>query len=96
MRPSLATDRLEGRQCADVVAFNKHNPEERLHNARAVRLNCTYKPTTGHMLYSDDCTPMFKIIADTLNENFLGDSMCSEEMNFVRYEYMVLEIAATI
>ena len=76
---------LEGRQCADVIAFNRDNLEERLHNARAVRLNSTYKPTVGHTLYSDDCNPMFKIVADTLNENFLGDSMCSEEMNFARY-----------
>jgi uncharacterized protein YcgI (DUF1989 family) len=76
---------LEGRQCADVIAFNLDNLEERLHNARAMRLNSTYKPTVGHLLYSDDCNPMFKITADTLNENFLGDSMCSEEMNFARY-----------
>jgi uncharacterized protein YcgI (DUF1989 family) len=76
---------LMGKQCADVIAFNRDKLEERLHNARAVRLNKTYKPTVGHLLYSDDCNPMFEITADTLNENFLGDSMCSEEMNFVRY-----------
>jgi uncharacterized protein YcgI (DUF1989 family) len=76
---------LEGQQCADLIAFNLNNLEEHLHNARAVRLNGTYKPTTGHVLYSDDCNPMFKIIADTLGENFAGDSMCSEEMNFLRY-----------
>ena len=76
---------LEGQQCADLIAFNLRNLEERIHNARAVRLNGSYKPTTGHMLYSDDCNPMFKIIADTLGENYAGDSMCSEEMNFIRY-----------
>ena len=26
---------LHGRQCADVIAFNRDNLEERLHNARA-------------------------------------------------------------
>lgn len=76
---------LEGKQCADVISFNLDNLEERLHNARGTRLNSTYKPTVGHMAYSDDCNPMFKIVADTLGENFFGDSMCSDEMNFVRY-----------
>ena len=76
---------LEGQQVADVICFNRDDPTEKLHNARGVRLNGTYKPTVGHVLYSDECNPMFTIVTDTLGENFFGDSMCSDEMNFVRY-----------
>lgn len=76
---------LEGKQVTDVAAFNLHEVEERLNAENTMLINRSIRPTTGHVLYSDDCNPMFTIIADTVGRNYLAGAVCSEEANFVRY-----------
>lgn len=75
----------EGKQVADLVAFKLTDFKERINGESTMLLNETYNPRQGHVLYSDDCNPMFTIIDDKVGRNYPGALMCSEEMNFLRY-----------
>lgn len=77
---------VEGRQVADIVAFNLHDHAEKLNNENTMLVNHTYNPTTGAVLLSDDCRPMFTIIRDDVGRNYPGGAMCSEELNRLRYD----------
>ena len=76
---------VEGQQVADIVAFNLHDLGERLNGDSTMLLNGTYNPREGHVIYTDDCRPMFTIIDDKVGRNYPGALMCSEEMNRIRY-----------
>jgi uncharacterized protein YcgI (DUF1989 family) len=76
---------LEGKQVADTIAFNLHNLAEKMNNENTMLVNHTYNPTEGHVVYSDDCNPMFTILRDTVGRNYPGGAMCSEELNRTRY-----------
>jgi uncharacterized protein YcgI (DUF1989 family) len=76
---------LEGKQVADTICFNLHDLAEKMNNENTMLVNHTYNPTEGHVVYSDDCNPMFTIIRDTVGRNYPGGAMCSEELNRVRY-----------
>lgn len=76
---------VEGRQVADLVAFNQTDYQERLNGESTMLLNGTYNPREGHVVYSDDCNPMFTIIDDKVGRNYPGALMCSQEMNLIRY-----------
>lgn len=76
---------LDGKQVTDVAAFNLGELGEKLNAENTMLLNGSIRPTTGNVLYSDDCQPMFTIIADTVGRNYLAGAVCSEEANFVRY-----------
>lgn len=76
---------LDGKQVTDVAAFNLGELGEKLNAENTMLLNGSIRPTTGNVLYSDDCNPMFTIIADSVGRNYLAGAVCSEEANFVRY-----------
>jgi len=76
---------LEGKQVTDVGAFNLSDLGEKLNAENTMLINGTIRPTTGHVLCSDDCAPMFTVIADSVGRNYLAGAVCSEEANFVRY-----------
>jgi len=76
---------LEGKQVTDVAAFNLMDFGEKLNAEITMLLNGSIRPTMGNVLYSDDCTPMFTIIADSVGRNYLAGAVCSEEANFARY-----------
>jgi uncharacterized protein YcgI (DUF1989 family) len=76
---------LEGKQVTDVAAFNLMDFGEKLNAEITMLLNGSIRPTMGSVLYSDDCTCMFTIIADSVGRNYLAGAVCSEEANFVRY-----------
>ncbi|MBO9520659.1 MAG: urea carboxylase-associated family protein [Nocardioidaceae bacterium] len=76
---------VEGQQVADLVAFNQTDHTERLNGETTMLLNGTYNPREGHVVYSDDCNPMFTIIDDKVGRNYPGALMCSQEMNLIRY-----------
>jgi len=76
---------LDGKQVTDVAAFNFKELGEKLNAENTMLLNGSIRPTTGNVLYSDDCNPMFTIIADSVGRNYLAGAVCSEEANFVRY-----------
>ncbi|MGY1740085.1 MULTISPECIES: DUF1989 domain-containing protein [unclassified Blastococcus] len=75
----------EGQQVADLVAFNLHDHQERLNGESTMLLNGTYNPRQGHVVYTDDCNPMFTIIDDRVGRNYPGALMCTQEMNLIRY-----------
>jgi uncharacterized protein YcgI (DUF1989 family) len=77
---------IEGQQVADTICFNINNLDEKLNNENTMLLNYTYNPTEGHVVYSDDCNPMFTILRDTVGRNYPGGAMCSEELNRLRYD----------
>lgn len=77
---------VEGQQVADIVAFNLHDHAERMNNENTMLANHTYNPTTGAVVYSDDCRPMFTVLRDDVGRNYPGGAMCSEELNRLRYE----------
>jgi uncharacterized protein len=76
---------MEGKQVVDVAGFNILELEERLNAEITMLLNGSIRPTTGHVLYSDDCNPMFTIVADSVGRNYLAGAVCSEEANFARW-----------
>lgn len=76
---------VEGQQVADLVAFNERDLWERINGESTMLLNGTYNPREGHVLYSDDCNPMFTITDDRVGRNYPGALMCTEEMNRIRY-----------
>lgn len=76
---------VEGQQVADLVAFNLHDRGERVNGESTMLLNGTCNPREGHVVYTDDCNPMFTITEDPVGRNYPGALMCSEEMNRHRY-----------
>jgi urea carboxylase-associated protein 1 len=76
---------LEGQQVGDLIAFNRHNLDERFWISNTVRLNKTVFATTGHVLYSELSNPMFTIIADTCGRHDLLAGSCNAEIDKVRY-----------
>lgn len=76
---------LEGQQVADLVCFNLHDLTERLNNGNSMLLNQAWLFKPGHVLYSDDCSKMLTLLADTAGMNFTYGPKCSEELNYLRY-----------
>lgn len=81
----LRVSDVEGKQVADIVCFRLEDLDERLNNENTMLVNNTYNPTAGHVVYSDDCNPMFTILSDTVGRNYPGGAMCSEQLNRLRY-----------
>jgi len=76
---------LEGKQAADLVAFNATDKGEKLSCVYSNLLNGTWKLTKGHTLYSNRARPMFSIIEDKVGLHYSGGGFCSEEINFLRF-----------
>jgi uncharacterized protein YcgI (DUF1989 family) len=76
---------LEGKQVADLVAFNATDKGEKLSCVYSNLLNGTWKLTKGHTLYSNRARPMFSIIEDKVGLHYSGGGFCSEEINFLRF-----------
>ena len=76
---------LEGKQVADLVAFNATDKGEKLSCVYSNLLNGTWKLTKGHSLYSNQARPMFSIIEDKVGLHYSGGGFCSEEINFLRF-----------
>lgn len=76
---------VEGQQVADMVAFKLGDFSERINGESTMLINETYNPHEGHVIYSDDCNPMFTIIDDKVGRNYPGALMCSQELNLARY-----------
>ena len=77
---------LEGVQVLDYASFSLADPfEEKLSVVWSNFLNKTWKPTSGHVLYTNKCNPMYTILEDTVGVHFMGGGYCCEEANFRRY-----------
>ncbi len=76
---------IAGKQVPDIVCFNANDHTDRLNQANSQLLNKRRDLTRGNVLYSVGCNPMLTI-SDYSNEvSFAHGSMCSEELNRLRY-----------
>jgi uncharacterized protein YcgI (DUF1989 family) len=76
---------VEGKQVADVVCFNLHDPTEKLSNNNSRLIQHRWRLTTGHVLYSDECNEMLTIVDDTVGMNHASAGCCNEPVNYRRY-----------
>jgi len=77
---------FEGKQVADLVAFNATDKGEKLSCVYSNILNGTWKLAKGPILYSNRARPMFSIIEDKVGLHYSGGGFFSEEINFLRFK----------
>ena len=78
---------LEGKQCPDIVFFNRYNLEDHLSNGNSQQIapHRRFRLVKGDVFVSQMCTPLMSI-HDYSNENSVAySSMCSQEVNLLRY-----------
>jgi urea carboxylase-associated protein 1 len=76
---------VEGAQVADLICFRLDDHADKLSVHNTLLLNETIYITTGHALWSTQCTRMMTIVADTVGVHDLIAGSCSEHTNAVRY-----------
>ena len=76
---------IEGKQVPDLVCFREGDTLESLHLANSMNLNGRLQFRRGDVLSSVMCTPMMTIVGYSNEHSFAYGSMCSEELNRVRY-----------
>jgi uncharacterized protein YcgI (DUF1989 family) len=76
---------LEGQQVPDVVCFQAHNLTDELNLANSQLANKHQELRKGDTLYSVLFTPLMKITGYSNELCFTYGSMCSEELNRLRY-----------
>ena len=76
---------LEGNQAADTLFFSARDPHERYSACDTIREQGNIYLTRGTVLYSDLCTPMLTITADTVGRHDTLGGACATESNTVRY-----------
>ena len=69
-----------GEQVADLVAFNRHDPDEVLSSGRSLDYASTIYLGTGHVLYSNRSGEMLRIGKDTVGRHDFLLAPCSAEM----------------
>ena len=77
---------LEGGQVGDFIAFNANNIGEHFRTSHTRVLNNTIYLSTGNILYSSLCNPMFTITADTVGKHDVIRAICSEPSYRLRYK----------
>jgi urea carboxylase-associated protein 1 len=76
---------LEGNQAADTLFYSAEDPTERYSATDTIRKQGNVYLTAGSILFSNDCNPMLKIVADTCGRHDTLGGACSTESNTVRY-----------
>jgi uncharacterized protein YcgI (DUF1989 family) len=76
---------VEGKQVPDLVAFNLHDPRERMSTNNSRLVQKRWLLTTGHALYSDEGNVMLRITDDTVGIHHASAGCCNEPANFLRY-----------
>lgn len=76
---------LEGKQGVDFLCYNAHNHDERYHAPNTLKASLTLRLTKGHMLYSDEARPLFKIVEDTGDGHDTVGGCCSAPSNQMLY-----------
>jgi len=71
---------LEGRQVADLLAFNKHNPREHLSTGATIDCSGSLYLQERGLLYSNMYNPMLQLVEDTVGVHDLLHPPCSREM----------------
>lgn len=78
---------VEGGQVGDFIAFNAYALSEHFRTSHTRVLNNTIYLSTGNILYSNLCNPMFTVVEDTVGKHDLIRAICSEPSYRVRYNY---------
>jgi uncharacterized protein YcgI (DUF1989 family) len=79
---------VEGRQVADLVAFNSDQLTEKLSAGATIDCNSSIRPTTGDKLFSNRYREMFTIIQDMVGYHDLLHPPCSPPMYRLQYGSM--------
>ena len=82
---TLTIEDVEGKQVADIVCFNLHDPRERLSTNNSRLIQKRWLLTTGHALYSDEGNPMLTVVEDTVGVHHASAGCCNEAANSLRY-----------
>lgn len=77
----------EGRQVADLTAFNAKKPREYLSTGVTIDNNSSLYIKVGDYLYSNLYQPMLQVTADTVGAHDLLHPACSPEM--YRFQYQI-------
>lgn len=76
---------LEGQQVPDVVCFRAHDLKDELNLANSQLASKHRELRNGDILYSVSFTPLMRIVGYSNELCFTYGSMCSEELNRLRY-----------
>ena len=76
---------VEGKQVADLVAFSKYNPKERLSTGATIDNNSSLNIRIGDYLFSNKYNKLLKIVADTVKKHDLLYPACSQAMYRSQY-----------
>lgn len=77
---------VEGRQVADLLSFDREDPDNRLSMFTSRLLNGTWLLTTGHVLRSTDGDELWDVVTDTVGENYSGGGYCNPGLNRQRFD----------
>ncbi len=77
----------EGKQVADLVAFNRENKKEKLSTGVTIDNNSSLFLHKGDYLYTNEYNKMFMVIEDTAGNHDLLHPACSPPM--YRYQYKI-------
>ena len=69
----------EGRQVADLLAYNAADVREVISSGRTLDYAETIRLTTGHLLYSNRSRPMLEIVADDVGRHDFLLTPCSKD-----------------
>lgn len=76
---------VEGQQVADLISFDRMDPDNRLSMFTSRMLNRTWLLTTGHVLHSTDGDELWTVEVDTVGENYSGGGYCNPGLNRQRF-----------
>lgn len=68
---------LEGSQVSDLVVFSAGDTHERFSPGNTRKLNNSLLLSVGDTLYSTKCTPMLRIVTDTVARHDITSSWCN-------------------
>jgi uncharacterized protein len=75
----------EGRQAVDFLCYNANDTSERYFAPNTIKAAGTISLTKGHVLYSDQANPLFRIIEDTYGSHDTIGGACSAPSNLMLY-----------
>ncbi|MPZ62979.1 MAG: DUF1989 domain-containing protein [Propionibacteriales bacterium] len=76
---------IEGQQVPDLVCFDLRDLSDELNMANTLLLNRRRELIVGDTLFSVGCNPMMTIVDCSNSTSFSYGSMCSDELNRLRY-----------
>jgi uncharacterized protein len=75
----------EGKQAVDFLCYNANDRDERYNAPNTIKAAGTISLTAGHVIYSDQASPLFTIVADTYGSHDTIGGACSAPSNKMLY-----------